>query len=225
MTTLAKKHNDHLLGYLDGEMSQPEHETFLATLSENERRELLATESALQALGRLPQITAPASLAANVMAAIRPKRLPLLTRLRGWLERHPLLGWEVSGMALAASLLFMTLAPTGSLPFQPVVPGQEPFISVAATSGAAQAERARFSLYAPQAHSISLIGEFNGWGSEQQLSLRPQGNGVWTVEVPLSPGRYQYAFLIDGKDMATDPRAEQRVNDDFGRKNAVLTVM
>lgn len=225
MTTLAEKHDDNLLRYLDSEMSQAEREAFLANLSENERRELLATGNALQALERLPQIAAPASLVLNVMAAIAPKNLSLLSRLRSWLERHPLLGWEVSGMMVAASLLFMTLAPTGSLPFQPVTPGQGPFIQAAATPGAAQAGHARFSLYAPQAHSINLIGDFNGWGSERQLSLRPQGNGVWTVEVPLSPGRYQYAFLIDGKDMATDPRAEQYVNDDFGRKNAVLTVM
>ena len=226
MTTLAENHDDEiLLRFLDKAMPQAEREAFLANLSESVRGEALATESALQALVRLPQIAAPASLVSSVMAAIAPKKPPVLSRLRGWLERHPLLGWEVSGMALAASLLFMTLAPTGSLPFQPVAPGQGPFIQAAATSGAAQAEHARFSLYAPQAHSISLIGEFNGWGSERPLSLRPQGKGIWTVEVPLPPGRYQYAFLIDGKDMATDPRAEQHVNDDFGRKNAVVTVM
>ena len=128
-------------------------------------------------------------------------------------------------MALAASLLFIALAPTGFLPFQPVAPGQGPFIQAAATPSTAQAERVKFSLYAPQAHSINLIGDFNGWGSEQQLSLHPQGNGIWTVEVPLPPGRYQYALLIDGKNMVTDPRAEQHVSDDFGRKNAVITVM
>ena len=225
MTTLAEKHDDNLLRYLDSEMSQAERETFLANLSESQRRELLTTETALQALERLPQIAAPASLMPSVMAAIAPKKRPVLLQLRSWLERHPLLGWEVSGMALTASLLFMTLAPLDLYLFRPVTPEQSPFIQAAATPGAAQAEHVRFSLYAPQSHSINLIGEFNGWGSERQLSLRPQGNGVWTVEVPLPPGRYQYAFLIDGKDMATDPRAEQHVNDDFGRKNAVITVI
>ena len=229
MTTRAENHDDEtLLRFLDNAMPQAEREAFLANLSASVRDEALATESALQALERLPQVAAPASIVSSVMAAIaviEPKKPPVLSRLRSWLERHPLLGWEVSGMALAASLLFMMLAPTGSLPFEPVAPGQGPFIQASDTSGTVQAERAKFSLYAPQAHSITLIGDFNGWGSEQKLSLSPQGKGIWTVEVPLPPGRYQYAFLIDGKDMATDPRAEQHVNDDFGRKNAVVTVM
>ena len=226
MTTLAEKHDDNLLRYLDSEMSPVERETFLANLSESGRGELLGTESALQALERLPQITAPAFLISNVMAAIVPEKPPLLVRLKCWLERHPLLGWEVSGMAVAASVLFMMLAPSVFMSSSHVPPGQSPFIQAAATSGgAAQAELASFRLYAPQAHSISLIGDFNGWGSARKLSMRPQGNGVWTMEVPLPPGRYQYAFLVDGKNMATDPRAEQHVNDDFGRKNAVITVM
>ncbi len=209
-----------------------------SNLSENEHNEWQSTENALLALNRLPQITPPASLLANVMAAIvpktaiAPKNQPLLAQLRNWLEQHPLLGWEVSGMAMAASLLFMVLAPSVPAPWtsghgqSPHMPAHSPYIQAAAThTGAAQVQHARFSLYAPQAHSITLIGEFNGWGSTREVSLRPQGKGIWTVEVPLPPGRYQYAFLIDGKDMATDPRAEQHVNDDFGRKNAVLTVM
>ena len=205
-----------------------------SNLSESEHKEWLATENSLLALNQLPGITAPPSLLANVMAAIvpkiaiAPKKQPLLVQLRSWLEQHPLLGWEVSGMALAASLLFMMLAPSVPVPGTsgPFQPAQSPYIQAAAThTGAAQVERARFSLYAPEAHTITLIGEFNGWGSTRQLSLSPQGKGIWTVEVPLPPGRYQYAFLIDGKNIATDPRAQQHVSDDFGRKNAVLTML
>ena len=283
MKTLTENYDDEpFLRYLEGKLPQAEREVMLANLGASERNEWLATESALLALNRLPGITAPPSLAANVMVGIAPERLysnlseserkewlvtenallalnqlpgitappslvanvmaaivpkktaivpkkqPLLSQLRSWLEQHPLLGWEVSGMALTASLLFMVLAPSVPVPGTsgPFQPAQSPYIQAAATNtGVAQVERAKFSLYAPQAHTITLIGEFNGWGSERQLSLRPQGNGIWTVEVPLPPGRYQYAFLIDGKDMATDPRAEQHVNDDFGRKNAVVTVM
>ena len=205
-------------------------ERLYANLSESERNQWQVTENALLALNQLPSITARSSLIANVMAVIAPRKTAvapkehyLLSQLRNWLEQHPLLGWEVSGMAVAASVLFMVLAPSVPLPFQPA---QSPYMKVAATNaGVAQVAHAKFSLYAPEAHTVTLMGEFNGWGSTRELSLRPQGKGIWTVEVPLSPGRYQYAFLIDGKDMATDPRAEQHVNDDYGRKNAVLTVM
>ena len=93
-----------------------------SNLSESEHKEWLATENSLLALNQLPGITAPPSLLANVMAAIvpkiaiAPKKQPLLVQLRSWLEQHPLLGWEVSGMALAASLLFMVLAPSVPVP-------------------------------------------------------------------------------------------------------------
>ena len=210
-------------------------EKLFSNLSESERNEWLATENALLTLNQLQSITAPPSLVANVMAtivpiktAIAPTKQTLISQLRNWLEQHPLLGWEVSGMAVAASVLFIVLAPSVPVPGTsgPFQSAQTPYIQAAApNTGAAQVQRAKFSLYAPEAHTITLIGEFNGWGSTREVALRPQGKGIWTVEVPLPPGRYQYAFLIDGKDMATDPRAEQQVNDDFGRKNAVLTVM
>lgn len=221
---LAKPNDEMLLRCLDGELTQTEREVFLANLSDNERQELLATENAMQALNHLPRIEAPAALLPNVMAAIIPKQAPLLARLKGWLERHPLLGWEMGGMAAAASLLFVMLAPNMPQPSDVVPMAQGPFVQAAATD-AAQGVRAKFRLYAPQAHSVALIGDFNGWGSERQLQLRSQGNGIWTVDVPLPVGRYQYAFLIDGNNMVTDPRAEQHVNDDFGRKNAVIMVM
>ena len=62
MTTLAENHDEEiLLRFLDKAMSQAERDAFLANLSESVRGEALATESALQALVRLPQIAAPAS--------------------------------------------------------------------------------------------------------------------------------------------------------------------
>ena len=83
----------------------------------------------------------------------------------------------------------------------------------------------QFSLYAPQARSVALIGDFNGWGSTDGVKLAPSANGMWSVTVPLPAGRYQYAFLVDGQRWVTDPRAEQHVNDGFGRQNAVITII
>ena len=182
---------------------------------------------ALEALERLPRIPAPASLARNVMAAVgvKTKRENTLSRLRLWLERHPLLGWELSGAALAASVLFITLAPL-SQTSQPgrSAPASSPFTQASYTSGPSS-NALRFSLYSPQAHSVALIGDFNGWGSMAQVKLTPCGNGMWSVTVPLPAGRYQYAFLVNGKRWVTDPRAEQHVNHDFGSQNAVVTII
>ena len=136
-----------------------------------------------------------------------------------------MLGWEFGGAALAASVLFVTLAPQFmTLPVDASPHASSPLTLAAHAPGSA-GNSLQFSLYAPQAHSVALIGDFNGWGSAAEVKLEPSANGIWSVTVPLAAGRYQYAFLLDGQRWVTDPRAERHVNDDFGRQNAVITII
>lgn len=210
--------------YLDRETGPSEETAFLARLDEAERLELLDIRTALGALERLPRISAPADLAAKVMMAVKPKRQSVFTRLRRWLGSRPMLGWEFGGAALAASVLFVTLAPqlmTRPLSDSP----HDAFSPLKLASHTPSSNALQFSLYAPQARSVALIGDFNGWGSTDGVKLAPSANGMWSVTVPLPAGRYQYAFLVDGQRWVTDPRAEQHVNDGFGRQNAVITII
>ena len=200
-------------------------------MDETEHSELHASSPALQALERLPRIAAPPDMAKNIMAAIKPKRQSAFARLRGWLAYRPMLGWEFAGAAMVASVLFVTIAPlsVGTLPSasrQASSPLSQvsPLSQAAHTSGPV-ASSLQFSLYAPEAKTVALIGDFNGWGSAAEIKLTPTGKGMWGVAVPLPAGRYQYAFLVNGQRWVTDPHAEQRVNDDFGRQNAVLTII
>lgn len=64
-----------------------------------------------------------------------------------------------------------------------------------------------FSYSSPSARQITLAGSFNNWGGTQGGGRYdagidpmgdPDGDGVWTIVVPLPPGRYQYKFVIDG---------------------------
>ncbi len=88
----------------------------------------------------------------------------------------------------------------------------------------AAANAVPFVLYAPGAHSVALVGDFNGWDTAA-MPLRPTGaSGAWVVTVPLSPGRYRYAFLIDGTRWLADPGAPRAPDDDFGTPNSVLTL-
>lgn len=80
----------------------------------------------------------------------------------------------------------------------------------------------RFMLVAPEAHEVALVGDFNDW--EKAATPLEKKNGVWTVTVPLSPGRYSYAFLVDGQRWTADPSAPRNVGDDFGRPSSVITV-
>lgn len=213
--------------YLDREMDPSEEAAFLASLDEADHAELCATGAALSALEGLPRVAAPAGLVDRVMAEIRPPRQSALARLRAWMERRPLLGWEFAGAALAASVLFVVLAPLSLQPAGDALPQTASSASFtrAAHAPAGDSNVLRFSLYAPQAGSVVLVGDFNGWGSTSEVSLKPAGKGMWSVVVPLRSGRYQYAFLVDGQRWVTDPRAEQHVSDDFGRQNAVVTIL
>ena len=56
------------------------------------------------------------------------------------------------------------------------------------------AEGALFRLHAPQAQTVSLAGDFNGW-KEQPLERDSQG--IWEARFKLPPGEYRYVFHVD----------------------------
>lgn len=83
--------------------------------------------------------------------------------------------------------------------------------------------RVRFTFLAPSASAVTIVGDFNHW-NPTAVPLRRSADGkMWEVEIPLPPGRYAYAFLVDGV-LARDPAAPQARDDDFGSSNSVLMV-
>jgi hypothetical protein len=81
----------------------------------------------------------------------------------------------------------------------------------------------RFSVIAPTAASVSIVGDFNHW-NPATLPMRRSADGrTWEVEVRLPLGRYSYAYLVDGK-LAADPAAPLGAGDDFGTPNSVIMV-
>ncbi|MGH7679469.1 MAG: isoamylase early set domain-containing protein, partial [Gemmatimonadaceae bacterium] len=81
----------------------------------------------------------------------------------------------------------------------------------------------RFTLVAPTASHVSIVGDFNGW-NPSSLPLRRSADGrTWEVEVPLPPGRYAYSFVVDGA-LARDPSAPQALDADLGTTNSVVMV-
>jgi hypothetical protein len=81
----------------------------------------------------------------------------------------------------------------------------------------------KFSVVAPNAARVSIVGDFNDW-NPTTLPMRRSADGrLWEVEVRLPLGRYSYAFMIDGR-LAPDPGAPSSAGDDFGTPNSVLMV-
>ncbi|HET9114106.1 MAG TPA: hypothetical protein VFN66_09595 [Burkholderiales bacterium] len=215
--------DDMMRRYLDGELTRPERALFLEKLIPSQRAELSAMEKALEALANLPVLSPPADMTTHIMTAIMPEKLSLFLRIKAWLLRHSVTGLEIGSMAVAAAVLFLLLSPGKFL--SPVPAAPHPYIEAqAVASMAAGNAKVGFSLYAPGAKSVSLISDFNGWSSERSVQLHPLGNDKWGVTVKLRPGSYQYAFLINGHKVVTDPVA-RHVNDDFGHKNAIVTVI
>lgn len=85
-------------------------------------------------------------------------------------------------------------------------------------------EGIRFTLKAPDASQVHLAGEFNGWSEDANPMVRKDG-GLWIVVINLSPGIYQYKFVIDGgRVWREDPENPVKVDDNFGGYNSVLTI-
>lgn len=81
----------------------------------------------------------------------------------------------------------------------------------------------RFVLLEPKASKVEVIGDFNQWTRGATALQHTATPGVWSVSVPLTPGRHEYAFIINGKHWVADPLA-LRSSDDFGTESSVIRV-
>jgi 1,4-alpha-glucan branching enzyme len=82
----------------------------------------------------------------------------------------------------------------------------------------------KFVLVAPQAARVSLVGDFNRWDPAATPMERTPTGGTWSVVVPLSAGRHEYAFVVDGKQWLPDPSAPIAPVDGLGAPNSVVLV-
>ena len=81
----------------------------------------------------------------------------------------------------------------------------------------------RFSLSAPSARHVALVGDFDGWNPAAHPMRRDPAGDQWIVDVRLPPGRHVFAFSVDGG-LRADPSAARAVEDDFGVPNSVIVV-
>jgi hypothetical protein len=81
----------------------------------------------------------------------------------------------------------------------------------------------RFVFVDRGAASVELVGDFNAWTKGTTRLTQSGVPGVWAVSVPLSPGRHEYAFIINGSRWVADPLAV-KASDDFGTESSVLRV-
>jgi len=83
-------------------------------------------------------------------------------------------------------------------------------------------QKVTFSILAPEARSVKLVGDFSGW-EENPVDLKKLKSGQWKATLPLAEGRYEYRYLVDGQ-WQDDPNCPTRVPNAFGGQNCVCVV-
>ncbi len=116
-------------------------------------------------------------------------------------------GLFTAGLALGAAVLF--IQPTSvPVPLTATVVSREiPY---------------RFVIYRPDANQADIIGTFTRWQPVAMEQMRE--SGYWSLTLNLPEGEYQYSYLVEEGKQITDPTVSERVQDDFGGENSLITI-
>jgi hypothetical protein len=214
--------------FLDHELTPDERVAFLQTVDADPvlRRRWLNLETVLTEVAHLPRMAPSLKFFSELKAKVTPPKPSWWERLWAAVTTPRTLEWNLAGAAAAACVAVIALV--GLLKLVPDRIVEVPsVVSPVQTASFAPASApqvfVRLVLVQPDARSVSVAGDFNGWNPAQTKLERADG-GIWTVTIPLKPGRYEYMFVVNGKQWIADPLAAEDAGDGFGAHNAVLDV-
>ena len=191
---------DYLISmFIDNELDLDEKIIFVETVHEeqefkSEAIDLLQQEKLLDA----PMVDRFPQMQLQIeKAPRRPFSIP-------WLRPVALFS---TGLALGAAVIFIQPYPD-PLPLPSVVTSREiPH---------------RFVIYRPNADRAEIIGTFTQW---KPVAMKKTGHaGYWSLTLNLKEGEYQYSYLVEDGQQITDPTIPERVQDDFGGENSIITI-
>ena len=219
--------------FLDQELSAEERVRFVSRLGRDEalRQRTIELEQLVLDVSRLPRPAVPDGFVARIMeqtAPAQPVRVGVLRELANALWAPRSLRWNLAGAMAVACLALLVIGGViaGRLSSRP---GPLPSVAgagdapVAATLAAPSTTLVRLVVVQPGARTVQVAGDFNGW-NPARTALEQLANGAWAVTIPLKPGRYEYMFVVDGRQWIADPFAAEQNDDGFGSRNAVLDV-
>ena len=79
--------------------------------------------------------------------------------------------------------------------------------------------RLLFTVHAPDATQVDLVGAFHGW-HEQQFPMERGEDGTWRLELDVGPGEYLFRYLLDGRQWVLDEEAHGVHRCTSGRKKS-----
>ncbi|HEU4786270.1 MAG TPA: isoamylase early set domain-containing protein [Gemmatimonadaceae bacterium] len=166
---------------------------------------------------RAPEVLAPdfeARLMVQARAEVARQRA-VQARRSWWMTRRMVMASPLAGLALAAGIA--ALAAISTLTVARRATRQAPSVAVLHDT----VQLVRFVFADSSARTVSLVGDFNGWARERTPLHATARAGVWAVSVPLTPGRHEYAFIVNGERWVADPLSPGN-RDEFGTESSVL---
>jgi len=77
-----------------------------------------------------------------------------------------------------------------------------------------------FSIKAPEAKEVYVVGDFNHWKMNEASRLAKLDDGNWQGKLALTPGKYRYKFVVDGEWLLDSQNIEKELNP-FGTYDSV----
>lgn len=84
-------------------------------------------------------------------------------------------------------------------------------------SADASGAKTTFTVTAPDATTVYLAGDFNGWGdnkdgvvADAKYAMIKGEDGIWKTVVALPAGKHAYKFVVDGNKWEADPTAPDK---------------
>jgi hypothetical protein len=202
---------------LDGEISEREKEKILSQINSDPylKNEFEHLREVVQKVENCERKRVPSFFTSEVMRRLPAHKEVSKKGVWNFLFRERVLRWN---MATAMAIVFFMLIVLAGI-FQI----QRRHTLVSYPSSKESTITVNFNFYAPQAKRVSIVGDFNKWSTDDGVMKR-QPNGIWTIEIQLKPGTYNYMFVVDDEKWVIDPNADLYRDGGFGYKNSVKRV-
>ncbi len=84
----------------------------------------------------------------------------------------------------------------------------------------------QFVFRSATARRVSVVGDFNEWSAVRAPMTREAAGDLWSVTIPIAPGRHTYGFMVDDSTFTLDQDARvARARDpDLGVEGSVVIV-
>jgi hypothetical protein len=147
--------------------------------------------------------------------------------------------WMVGGLAAAAIVasVFVINARRAALPVTATAAASAtlrsdsgasvivgPLQPVANNAGDALPVLQQFVFYSRTARTVSVVGDFNEWDASRARMTRASDGDLWSITMPVIPGRHMYGFMVDDSSFALDPHAQTARDPDLGSETSVIVV-